>query len=122
MLTGYSAHWACGYAIHVAPEETTDGVSVYVARHPELPGCMAHGETPDEAVANLAEARTLYLQDLRDRGLPIPDPKPAVTVAVWESSSQLQASASANALSDPQASMGAAPQVEGATVRRVRVG
>lgn len=35
---------------------------LYVAQHPELPGCMSHGATPQEAVCNLADARALYLE------------------------------------------------------------
>ena len=42
---------------------------VWVARHPQLPGCMSHGVTADEALANLAEAAELYLAALDAAGV-----------------------------------------------------
>jgi predicted RNase H-like HicB family nuclease len=45
----------------VRADESTDGTPVFIARDPDLPGCMAHGATPGEAIENLAEARELYL-------------------------------------------------------------
>jgi predicted RNase H-like HicB family nuclease len=42
---------------------------VWVARHPQLPGCMSHGVTTDEALANLAEAAELYLAALDAAGV-----------------------------------------------------
>lgn len=60
------------YAYVVRPDETASGV-VYLAQHPDLPGCMAHGATPAEAIANLTEAREMYLADLVRRGLALPE-------------------------------------------------
>ena len=34
----------------------------YVAEAPELPGCMAHGETYSEAVANMQDAIRLWIE------------------------------------------------------------
>jgi len=45
---------------------------VWVARHPQLPGCMSHGLTTDEALANLAEAAELYLAALDAAGVSRP--------------------------------------------------
>ena len=50
------------YAIVVVEEEATDGSLVYRAEIPDLPGCMSHGETREEAVQNLEEAMELYLE------------------------------------------------------------
>jgi len=61
-----------GYVVRL--DESTEGRLLYVAEYPELPGCMAHGSTMDEALANLEDARELYAADLRERGLPIPAP------------------------------------------------
>ena len=33
---------------------------VFVAETPELPGCMAHGQTQESALGNIAEAIQLY--------------------------------------------------------------
>jgi predicted RNase H-like HicB family nuclease len=48
---------------------------VWVARHPDLPGCMSHGASTDEALANLAEAAELYLAALDAAGVDRP-PEP----------------------------------------------
>ena len=71
------------YATVVVPDVTTDGQPCYRAYHPELEGCMSHGETPGEAVANLSEVTRLYLSSLAKRGLDIPSPQqlPSVTWA-----------------------------------------
>lgn len=74
------------YLIEIVREPTTEGDLVYVARHPELPGCMAHGESADEARANLDEARGLYLADLGRRGIEMPPARGLVRVVTWETS------------------------------------
>lgn len=48
----------------------------YVARHPDLDGCMAQGETADEAVASLKEARMLWIETRLTDGLVVPEPLP----------------------------------------------
>ena len=57
---------ARAYRYIIRREQSTDGEDLFVARDPSLPGCMAHGETAQEALENLAEARRLYLADLAD--------------------------------------------------------
>lgn len=47
----------------------------FVADVPELPGCMAHGTSPDEALVNAQEAMQLWLDTAREFGDPIPEPK-----------------------------------------------
>ena len=49
--------------------------SAFVVDVPELPGCMAHGATPAEAVANAQEAIGLWLDVARRQGRPIPRAK-----------------------------------------------
>lgn len=49
----------------------------FVAEVPELPGCMAHGATRQEALANVDEATVLWLDTAREFGHPIPQPKGA---------------------------------------------
>lgn len=48
---------------------------VFVAEVPELPGCMAHGNTKAEALANADEAAQLWLDTAAEFGDPIPEPK-----------------------------------------------
>ena len=46
----------------------------YVVVCPSLQGCYSQGETVEEALANIREAIELCLEDLRERGDPVPDP------------------------------------------------
>ena len=47
----------------------------FIAEVPELRGCMAHGESPEAALANVREAVDLWLETAREFGDPIPEPK-----------------------------------------------
>ena len=51
--------------------------SVFVAEAPELPGCMAHGETQEEALRNVKDAMGLWIDTAREFGDPVPEPKGA---------------------------------------------
>ena len=48
---------------------------VFVAEVPELPGCVAHGETQEVALANTQEATQLWIETALEFGDPIPQPK-----------------------------------------------
>lgn len=48
---------------------------VFVAEVPELSGCMAHGETEEEALKNIKDAIQLWLDTAREFGDQIPEPK-----------------------------------------------
>ncbi|MBI3247117.1 MAG: type II toxin-antitoxin system HicB family antitoxin [Deltaproteobacteria bacterium] len=48
---------------------------VFVAEVPELPGCMAHGDTQETALTNIKQAMQLWLDTAREFGDPIPEPK-----------------------------------------------
>lgn len=62
------------YSVEVLLDETTEGQPIYVARVPELEGCMAQGETIEQALESLTEAKIDYIQSLLDDGLPVPAP------------------------------------------------
>lgn len=47
----------------------------FIAEVPELPGCMAHGDTPEEALKNAKEAIQLWIDTAKEYGDPVPDPK-----------------------------------------------
>jgi antitoxin HicB len=51
-------------------------VEGYLARVPELPGCVTAGETPQEAMELLREAMQAWLESALLDGLPVPDPAP----------------------------------------------
>lgn len=44
----------------------------WVAECPSLPGCISQGETRAEAIANIREAITVYVEALEADGLPVP--------------------------------------------------
>jgi predicted RNase H-like HicB family nuclease len=48
---------------------------VFIADVPELPGCMAHGETQEAALQNVKEAMQLWIDTAREFGDPVPEPK-----------------------------------------------
>jgi predicted RNase H-like HicB family nuclease len=50
------------------------GESSWGARVPDLPGCIAVGDTRDEALALVRDAAAFHLEGLRERGLPVPQP------------------------------------------------
>ncbi|HTY25838.1 MAG TPA: type II toxin-antitoxin system HicB family antitoxin [Desulfomonilaceae bacterium] len=47
----------------------------FVADVPELPGCMAHGATQEEALANAKQAAQLWIETAKEFGDPIPEPR-----------------------------------------------
>lgn len=47
----------------------------FVAEVPELPGCAAHGDTPEIALSQAQEAMRLSLETAKEFGDPIPEPK-----------------------------------------------
>ena len=47
----------------------------FVAEVPELPGCMAHGDTQEAALKHANEAMALWIDTAREFGDPIPEPK-----------------------------------------------
>ena len=50
------------------------GDSSYGAYVPDLPGCIAVGETRAEAMQLIREAIEFHLEGLRDEGHPVPPP------------------------------------------------
>ena len=58
------------YAIII--EKAEDGTfSAYI---PDLPGCIATGDTPEEVRQLITEAVKLHLESLRAHGEPVPPP------------------------------------------------
>ena len=50
-------------------EEVGDNFSAY---SPDVPGCVATGDTRDETISVMRDAMTAHLKGLREEGLPIP--------------------------------------------------
>jgi predicted RNase H-like HicB family nuclease len=61
------------YALVVEPTSTG-----YSAFSPDVPGCAAVGDTPEETRKNLQEALMAHFEVMREIGEPIPEPRVAV--------------------------------------------
>lgn len=46
-----------------------------VAEVPELPGCIAHGQSQEQALANVKEAIRLWIDTALEFGDPVPEPR-----------------------------------------------
>ena len=62
------------YRTMFSRDETTDGKPIILASRPELPGCMAHGKTVDEAAAGLIVSTEGYILGLLEDGVEVPEP------------------------------------------------
>jgi predicted RNase H-like HicB family nuclease len=47
---------------------------LFIIEVPELPGCMAHGETQEIALSNIKTAIELWIETAQEFGDPIPQP------------------------------------------------
>jgi predicted RNase H-like HicB family nuclease len=61
------------YAVVI--EKAGENLSAYV---PDLPGCIATGETASEVEQQIREAISFHLDGLREDGIEIPEPSCAV--------------------------------------------
>ena len=52
----------------------------FVVEVPSLPGCISQGKTREEALANIEEAISLYIEVLEERGENIPEDKVEVVL------------------------------------------
>jgi len=46
----------------------------YVASVPELVGCMAHGDTRDEAIREIQDALSIHIEMMQKQGDAMPEP------------------------------------------------
>ena len=61
------------YPIMIAPLFQEDGGG-FLATVPDLPGCMTDGETPEEALAGIADAIAEWIDAARHLGRAVPPP------------------------------------------------
>lgn len=54
------------------------GDASWGAHVPDLPGCIAVGESRDEVVQLIRDAIDLHIDALRDEGAPVPEPRSEV--------------------------------------------
>jgi predicted RNase H-like HicB family nuclease len=62
------------YSINISEDSLSNGEMVYLLEIVELPGCMAHGKTMEEAMSELRDAATSYIYYLLEDGLEVPKP------------------------------------------------
>ncbi len=62
------------YKFTIYPAEE-DG---YVIEIPDLPGCLSQGETIEEAIANIEDAKKCWLETSLENGIDIPEPTTGV--------------------------------------------
>ncbi len=53
----------------------SDEDDAFIAEVPELPGCMAHGDTQETALGNAKDAIQLWIDTAKEFNDPIPKPK-----------------------------------------------
>lgn len=61
--------------------------SNYSAYLPDLPGCVATGETPEETMSNIRKAIDMHLRGLREDGFPVPLPTARAEYLVMQEAS-----------------------------------
>jgi len=54
------------------------GESSYGAYVPDLPGCVAAGDTKEEAIRLIQEAIEFHIEGLKEEGEPVPPPSSSV--------------------------------------------
>ena len=59
------------YHINIFYSEQDDG---YIADIPDLPHCSAFGETPERALAEVLQAKSIWLEAARAERKPVPSP------------------------------------------------
>jgi len=53
----------------------SDTDQLFIAEAPELPGCMAHGDSHQSALANVMQAMELWIATAEEFGNPVPQPR-----------------------------------------------
>lgn len=62
----------------VVIEKTENGFGAYV---PDLPGCIAAGDTREETETLIREAVSYHVEMLRENGDPVPEPRATASLA-----------------------------------------
>lgn len=62
------------YATETSRSKVDDNSYVYIARNPELEGCYAQGDTPEQAQENLKGVRISHIEHRLNHRLPVATP------------------------------------------------
>ena len=60
------------YHVNIFYSEADEG---YIADIPDLEACSAFGETPEQALREVSQAKIAWLEAARAEGKPIPEPR-----------------------------------------------
>lgn len=74
-------HTVYQYTAVFEPDEKSGGFTVTI---PSLPGCISEGETFEQALINIREAASLYIEVMRKRNSLIPKEQKGVVIAPVE--------------------------------------
>ncbi len=74
-VANYDANYyaALEYPVELSRRDEEEE-SYWVCEIPDLPGCVADGETPDEAIESLSEAKRLWIGARLEHGHRVPEP------------------------------------------------
>ncbi len=67
------------YPVVVEPLPAEEGGG-FLAKAPDLPGCMSAGATPEEAISNIQDAILTWIEAARDLGHAVPNPSRHLTL------------------------------------------
>jgi antitoxin HicB len=75
--TKHSLEYYLNLPYTIILERWDDGDGTYwVARVAELPHCLIHGDTPEQAIKEIEEVKNDWIKSNLKRGLNIPEPSP----------------------------------------------
>jgi predicted RNase H-like HicB family nuclease len=75
------------YKIEVIPDVDDGGYGVCI---PDLPGCLSTGESIEEAIRNIEEAKKEWITAAIEEGLTIPEPSPEADLSSYSGQFKLR--------------------------------
>lgn len=74
-MTALEEYLDLPYEVSLTRDQSDDGTAGWVAAVEELPGCLAQGQTPEEAVQHVRDAMAGWLSVAIQDGVEIPPPR-----------------------------------------------
>lgn len=75
------SHKISHYTAVFEPDEESGGFTVTI---PSLPGCISEGDTFEEALSNIEEAASLYVEVMKEKKFSVPQEEKGVIIAPVE--------------------------------------
>ncbi len=67
-------HMALPYPVRLKKLSDPSEGETWLAEIPDLPGCMSHGSSPDDAVSSVEDAKELWISARLEDGYGVPEP------------------------------------------------